>query len=418
MMKIIDYGYDCEGVGKQDGKVCFVPFALKEEEIEFSVMKENSSFIKGKLTKIISPSEKRISAPCKYFGKCGGCALQNVNLEKENEIKTQIARTHFKKIGYNGEINLNWQNDYAYRNKIKLFCGKDGLGLKEIESNTVVPIDKCLIANDRINECIKFCQDFVKAKNLQEEIDTLLIRSEGDDLLLHFTFKRDVDVDFQGLQIMLGAGSGIYKSIIGGQPVHVLGAKFLHEQIFGVNISYRVNTFKQVNDKVALALYDKVVKIIKGNEVINAYSGAGLLTAIIAKQGKKCIGIEIGDSEHEDAEKLKIENGLNKMINFHGDCNDVLPKVISKSTSTVIIDPARKGCDAEVMKVINQSNAERVIYISCNIPSQVRDIKFLDKYEIATVELYNMFPKTAKVECLVILNKKTSKSCKKKLNEL
>ena len=53
MMKIIDYGYDCEGVGKQDGKVCFVPFALKEEEIEFSVMKENSSFIKGKLTKII-----------------------------------------------------------------------------------------------------------------------------------------------------------------------------------------------------------------------------------------------------------------------------------------------------------------------------------------------------------------------------
>ncbi len=417
-MKIIDYGYDCEGVGKENGKVCFVPFALKDEEVDFLKVKESSSFIKGKLTKVVLPSEKRIAPPCKYFGKCGGCALQNVNLEEEKDIKTQIARSHFKKIGYTGKISMFSENEYSYRNKIKLFCGKDGLGLKEGESNNIVRIDKCLIVNERINECISFCQDFVKAKSLQNEIETLLIRSEGDDLLLNFTFNREIEVDFQGLQIMLGAGSGIYKTLLGGQPVHMIGAKALHEKVLGVDISYRINTFKQVNDQVALSLYNKVVKSVKGNEVVNAYSGAGLLTAIIAKQGKKCKGIEIGDSEHEDAEKLKTENGLNKMLNFHGDCKELLPKVISKFTNTIIVDPARKGCDSEVMKAINASNAERVIYISCDIASQVRDLKFLDKYEIASVELYNMFPRTAKSECLVILNKRQAKSCKKEANEL
>ena len=407
---INDYGYNCEGVGRVNGKVCFLPFALKGEEVEFDIEKETSSFINGKLKKVMRTSEKRIAAPCKYFGKCGGCALQNVELEEENKIKKEIAAGHFKKIGFKGEIGLVSVNDYFYRNKIKLFCNKNGLGLKKNDSAQIVNIDKCLIASERINEVISFCQDFIKAKQLEDKLENLIIRSEGENVLVHFAFKEKVDVDFQGLQIMLGAGSGIYYSFYGFAPMHALGAEELSETIGGVKISYNVSSFKQVNDAVMKKLYEDALSKVKGRNVINAYSGAGLLTALVAKKGIICSGIELGESEHEDAQRLKSDNGLSKMQNYHGDCKDILPKVITKDTSTIILDPSRKGCESEIMKRINESQVERVIYISCEVPTQTRDLKLLSNYKIQSVCLYNMFPRTAKVECLVVLDKKSAKS--------
>ena len=101
---------------------------------------------------------------------------------------------------------------------------------------------------------------------------------------------------------------------------------------------------------------------------------------------------------------------LSKMQNYHGDCKDILPKVITKDTSTIILDPSRKGCESEIMKRINESQVERVIYISCEVPTQTRDLKLLSNYKIQSVCLYNMFPRTAKVECLVVLDKKSAKS--------
>lgn len=413
--KIIDYGYNCEGVGKTNGKVCFVPFALKDEEVEFEKTKETSSFIKGKLEKVLQASDKRIQAPCKYFGKCGGCMLQNIHLEEENEIKKSVIASHFSKLGYTGKIIVVSKNDYFYRNKIKLFCGSEGLGLKEMETDNIVPIDRCIICSKRINECILHCQNFVKAQGLEKNIENVIIRSEGEDALILFDFKSDVETNFQGLQIILGKGSGIYKSVAGGQPVHILGEKNLKENFLGVDISYSPSSFKQVNDLVAKKLYEDVIRSVKGNEVVNAYSGAGLLTALIAKSGKKCSGIEIGKSEHNDAEKLKATNHISKMINYRGDCCDMMGKVVTDFTSTIIVDPARRGCDSEVMKVINESKAERVIYISCDPATQVRDLKLLSNFEIVSIALYNMFPCTGRSECLVILdNKKLAKKLQEK----
>lgn len=414
--KIIDYGYNCEGVGKYDGKVVFVPFSLKGEEVEFLPAKVTSSFIKAKLVSVTNPSPKRINPPCKYFGRCGGCKLQNIGLADEMSIKQEIAEKHFAKLGYSGAIECIAINDYFYRNKIKLFCDKNGLGLKEAASNNIVSIDSCIISNNRINEIINCCQTFIKAQKLENKLDTLLIRTEGQHALIHFNFKEKFDLDFQGLQIMLGSGSGIFCSIKGGQPKHIIGAETLAENLFGIKINYSVSTFKQVNDQVAQNLYQKVLDNILGDEVINAYSGAGLLTAIIAKQGKKCIGIEIGESEHQDAQKLKEENNLKKMLNFKGDCGKILPQIITKSISTIIVDPARAGCDEAVINAINSSNARRVIYISCNIPTQVRDLQKLSNYNISSISIFNMFPKTAKVESLVILDKKKlSKNLQEKL---
>ena len=95
--KIKDYGYDGEGVGKVDGKVCFIPFTIKGETVEFDIVKENSTFIKGKLSKVIEKASERSLPRCGYFGRCGGCAYQHLSYEDELDIKKTLLLRQLKK---------------------------------------------------------------------------------------------------------------------------------------------------------------------------------------------------------------------------------------------------------------------------------------------------------------------------------
>ena len=147
---IFDYGYDGEGVGKIDDKICFVPFSLKGEKVEVAKIKETSSFVKAKIQKVITKSDLRDVPPCPYFEKCGGCAYQHTSYQNELEIKKELLSRQLKKIGYNGVIEVISGEEYGYRNKVKLFCQSGKIGFKERQTNSVCDIEKCLLAKNEI----------------------------------------------------------------------------------------------------------------------------------------------------------------------------------------------------------------------------------------------------------------------------
>ena len=105
---------------------------------------------------------------------------------------------------------------------------------------------------------------------------------------------------------------------------------------------------------------------------------------------------------------MKLRNNLNKLFNFHGDCKELLPQIVSEYTQTIVLDPPRIGCDKKVIEVINSSKVKRVIYISCNPATLVRDIQRMDKYELKKIKLFDMFPETSSMECLAVLEEKNS----------
>ena len=90
--EITGYGYDGEGVCRLDGKVCFLPFALKGERVKFKLTKENSSFCRGEVLSVVKKSDLRVDAPCPYYGKCGGCTFQHTGHENELNIKTETLK--------------------------------------------------------------------------------------------------------------------------------------------------------------------------------------------------------------------------------------------------------------------------------------------------------------------------------------
>ncbi len=405
-IKIIDYGHSGEGVGKSQGKVCFVPFALKDEEIQGEITSNTSKFCRVCLTKIIKKSPLRLEPPCPYFEKCGGCAFQNLKYKDEIDVKLYMLKNQLKKVGFNGDIDVFLSpNEYGYRNKIKLFCCGNDLALNKIGSQQLVPIKHCLIAEDRINKAIESVQTFIYAKNLGKSLENVYIRCQNDEIIVWFKFARKVNVQFNGLQIMLGAKAGIYSSVGKSELQHISGIEYLSAKEFDLDCKFLPNAFHQVNNKVSEELYREVLSSVVGDIVINAYSGAGVLSGIIAKSGKTVYGIELGASEHQSAEKLKEENKLNKLFNIKGDCAKVLPNLISTDLQTLVVDPPRAGLDKKVCEAVNASNIKRIIYISCDSATLVRDIARLNNYKIKKIKLFDMFPKTSSKETLCILEK-------------
>ncbi len=401
---IIDYGYDGEGVGRVDGKVCFVPFTIKGEDVTFEVTKNKKSFYQGRLKEVLKGSDLRIKPPCKYFGRCGGCRYQHLPYDEELKIKAELLKRQLGKVGFEGDIEVvPTELEYQYRNKIKLFVGEGKVGLKYLASNKICDVKECKICEDLICEAIKYISNFVKGNDLYKKIVNIILRQEGDGCLVNFIVNDYYEINYQGLQLLLGEKYGIYQTY---QNIsrHICGKEFLEASEFGLNCKYSPQSFHQVNGNVCQKMYSEVLGYVRG-KTLNCYSGNGVLSGIIAKGiNDKVVGIEIGKAEHQEAERLKEENKLYNLVNINGDCDEVV-KNNKEKFNTIIVDPPRNGLSEVMCENLLNKSAQRLIYISCNSATLVRDLGRIKAYKIKKAYLFDMFARTGEYEVMVFLKK-------------
>ena len=404
LTEIIDYGYDGEGVGKLDGKICFIPYTIKGEKVLFDIVKTTKSYCQGRLKDIVIKSSIRQRATCKYFGECGGCRYQHLPYEEELKIKTYILQKQLSKIGYTGAIKIiSSDRPYGYRNKLKLFVENNKIGLKRLASNQICEISECKICNKLISNAILIIKDFLKTNDLFNEIYQIIFRQEEKCCLINFYVYHYNKIDYSSLQKALGDSYGIFQTY-NNRTIHICGLKSLDIVEFGLQCKFSPNSFHQVNDSVCKKLYATALKYVKGS-VLNCYSGNGVLSGIIAKNTKqKVVGIELGKSEHIEAERLKEENNLVNLSNIKGNCDSVI-KRIKQSFDTIIVDPPRNGMSKIMCNELSKMNISNLIYISCNCATFVRDYQRLKNFKLKTVFLYDMFARTGEYEILSILEK-------------
>ncbi|MBQ8792398.1 MAG: hypothetical protein IJZ62_02135, partial [Clostridia bacterium] len=290
----------------------------------------------------------------------------------------------------------------------KLFVSEVGsLYLKRRKSNGQCHIEECLLVGDKINHAIGVINKFLENSGHKKDYSEVVIRQEGETVLVNFYRTTREEINYQGLYLILGTNFGIFETFK-GKTSHRIGQKSLKCEEFGLQCEFSPRTFHQVNDYIGENLYQNVINNITGKNVLNCYSGAGVLSGVIAKQDKRVVGVELGEEEHFDAEKLKEDNGLFYLSNVQGDCSEVLPK-LSEKFDTLVVDPPRGGMDERVVNAINQLEYKRLIYISCNSATLVRDLSRLKGLTIWKVTLFDMFPRTGEYETLVILDKKQTK---------
>ena len=143
--------------------------------------------------------------------------------------------------------------------------------------------------------------------------------------------------------------------------IALIGYEFIEKEMCGIRYCHKPMAFCQINDDIATKLYDYVNSEVGGNIVLNAYSGAGLLSAILAKSAKKVYGIELNKSAHLVAEKLKEENRARNLTNICGKCEEQIE--ILHTVDTLVLDPPRAGCDEKFVSAIAKNNIQKIKFL-------------------------------------------------------
>lgn len=441
-LKIDKLGMNGEGVARPNAhnesggenkdlqKVTFVDFALPDELVEAEIETEKSKFCTAKLNQVISASVDRVNPPCPYFTRCGGCNLQHLKYNKQLEFKTNLVKETLQKVG---GLDLDvlpcvGSSEYGYRNKAVFPLSKN-VGMFELGSHNIVDIDKCLLMNDKINQTLSIVREWISENNIKTfDFNTykgllkyLVVRSVGSQTLvcLVSTGKEIKYLDKLVQKLNELGEFGLYINInnqhnsiiLGREYVHIAGIKAIELDEFGIKYDIDVASFLQVNNDIKTKLYSEVISNIDGGIVIDAYAGAGLLSATLAKSASKVYSVEIVPEASDKARQLVKANSITNMEVINGDCTKIVPSLIRKIQNeskgikcSVVLDPAHVGCSPQVIESVK--TADQIIYIACNPIALAKDLKVLQNtHQIVKIEPYDMFPQTKHIETLAILQR-------------
>ena len=460
-------GASGEGIIRHEGVTFFVPACLPGEKVRFHVLKIKNNIGYGKLEEVLTPAEERVRAKCPVFLRCGGCALQHMDYAAQLSHKATVVQETLRKIGgiqITVPSAIKSDFPYGYRNKLQMPIGvnQEGqtvVGFYAERSHRIVPVSSCAIHPEWSEKLISIISRYAtecNVKGYDEEKKTgslrhIVAREIGGKFIFTLvSAKRQIPnvahlvhlllEEFREFSLYLNFNDSDTNVILGKEFQLVHGSGFFEAEEQGIRYEAGPVTFLQVNENVRSKLYKDAVKSVTGEGdevVIDAYSGGGLLTAMLAKKAKRVYGIELEEEAVRCADALKEKNGLLNMTNICGKVEEKLPSVLEKEKGEkvrLILDPPRAGIARSVVKALLESGIPTLTLISCNPATLARDLGILTGrlieneggelvknpayaelvngetlsgyYEIKRIQPYDMFPQTKHVETVVCLTRK------------
>lgn len=388
IVKLDDFG---RGICFVNDKVTFVPNTLPGDIVDIKIIKENKKYNEAILLDLVKPSSERIDAPCPFYGICGGCTLQTLSYEKGINYKKEKVINYFKKMGISiaPKVIVNDMH-YNYRNKITLKVVNGIVGYYKLNSHSVVEVNKCLLAEEGINDVISIvCGMGI----INGEV---IIRSNYKSEILIIINSKD--------KINITNISNNIKGIILNDEV-IYGNDYFYEEINNIKYKVSYKAFFQVNRNVASKMFKLVEDFVNDKDcVLDLYSGVGTLGLSASKKAKNVLGVEINKDAVKDSNENAVINNLNNAKFIYSDASNI--KNIDVSFNKLIVDPPRAGLSTEVIEFINKKLPDEIMYISCDYHTQARDLNLLNNYEIVDSYVCDLFSYTYHVECICFLKKK------------
>ena len=390
-VKIIDLDHKGNGIARVDNKIVFIPKTINGDVVDIDIVKNHRKYDDGRINKIITGSDNRVLSKCPYYNVCGGCNISNLNYNKQLEYKRNKIINIFKRyldMDIEPEI-ISSDNRYEYRNKITYKCKDSKLGLVSID-NDVINIDRCCLVSDRVNKLYEsICKEDLS------KISKVIIKECDNGLILSL----DGDINIDNIKDMCLSIYVNNKCIFKKEDGYI--------NIGDIKYKVSLDSFFQVNTNNISRLYDVILKygdFSLSDRVIDLYCGVGSISLYVSRYVGSILGIEIIEDAILDA---KDNAKLNNISNAKFICGDV-SKLFDESVygNKIIVDPPRTGLDNNTIDVLNKIDVDKLIYVSCDPMTLVRDLKKLDKYIVEDVSLVDMFPQTHHVECVVLLSRK------------
>ena len=359
-LTIDDIAFGGEGVGRIGDFVVFVPFVMVGETVEAEITEVKKNFARAKLLRVETASPERVTPQCDYFGKCGGCQYQHMAYEAQLRMKRKQIVDLFERVGkISGEVVgavIPSPMSYAYRNRIMVRSQwnkpeqKLNIGFVRGDCGLVEDIEKCAIAEPELNEQLAQVRAHPPPKGGIKVV--LRVQPENWELPPDSFFQNN----FSLLPALVETARGFLRA---GGAKH-LADLYCGVGFFGIELADSVETFTGVE-------YDQ--RAIRAAE--------------------------------KNARVRNIQNG--RFI--PGKVEDALPGLLREmraEETAVLIDPPRKGCGAEILKLLRETRPRQVIYVSCHPATMARDLNILQAenvFKLLHVQPLDMFPQTQHVEC-------------------
>ncbi len=445
IVDIIDNGFEGEGIAKIDNFTIFIKGAIKGEKVKILILKVNSSYAFAKILEIINPSEYRCEEDCSSYKRCGGCDLRHIKYEKTLEIKRNMVQSLVNKTLINKvkvKDTIGMEEPFNYRNKAQYPIGLNKerepiFGVYANRTHDIINTNNCKIQTKISEEIAQYIITFIKENNIQvyneknntgvfrhiivkvgmatKQIMCILVVNEEN-------VKKEKEL-IQGLKEKFSEIKTIVKNInnkntnviLGNKNIILYGDGYIEDKLGGYTFKISPMSFYQINPIQTEKLYNLAIKRaeLTGNEtILDLYCGIGTIGIFASKHVGRVYGIEIIPQAIKDAKENAEINNIKNAEFMVGDVEIALSKLIQERRivpEVVFVDPPRKGLDNTTMQNLLKAEPQKIIYISCNPATLLRDLKiFEEKYEIKDITPLDMFPWTKHVECCSVLYLKDS----------
>ena len=454
-VKITDMGTDGEGIGHLEdsdalsgnGYTLFVKDAVLGDTVRAKVVKPKKGYAFARLEEVLEPSPDRVEPVCGYARQCGGCQLQAVSYEKQLAFKDRKVKNNLIRIGGFApdfveeimEAPIGMEHPFHYRNKAQFPVGTDKngrliAGFYAGRTHTIIENRDCALGVAENKIVLDIVLDFCTEKKIPAYDETT-----GKGLLRHVLIRKGFSTGQIMVCLILNGSSFAAEQeladrlfekvpgmtsfsvnsntertnvIMGSKTRTIRGKDRIEDTIGGLVFTISPQSFYQVNPVQTENIYSQALSYagLTGNETVwDLYCGIGTIGMVAAKTVKEVIGVELNGEAVRDAKVNAHLNNMNNIRFVEGDAGVFLEGMADReeTVDVVFMDPPRSGSSEAFLQSLLVIRPKKIVYISCEPQTQVRDLQALKKdYKIEAIQPVDMFPMTEKIETVVLLTRK------------
>ena len=456
------------GLAHLGGITVFIADSIPDQKVEITITKDKGSYAEAKVRQVLKKSKDEVMPKCSHCHDCGGCVWQNLPYNKQIAYKEEIVREtleHLTPADEKVRAQLPGRvlkiipspQVFHYRNKLELSFGFANMRTEEVNGKrtyideeptigfhqpgqwaTVLPITECHLYDEQLPSLLSDVRAFLKTTKLpvfnpkthKGLLRNLLLRRgiNTDEHMIAFIVKarkRELEPLFQYF-MRFGGRSGLKSLLvienlgINEKPEHpkvhsLVGEPYIKERLFDLEFEISPFSFFQTNTVGAEKLYQAIAQaadLSPRDTVLDAYCGMGTIGQYLSRFCEKVVGIESHPTAIEDALKSSGKNRIGNISFYKGRVEQVLETQLKPGGkykfSVVVVDPPRAGLHPKACDAIIGHDPKKIVYVSCNTATFARDLgEFLKKgYELRSVQPVDMFPHTAHIETVSVLQKK------------
>lgn len=420
--------YGGDGLSHADGNTVFVPFVLPGEQIKAETVSRKKKLVWAKPVEIGKAHAGRIKPFCPHFGVCGGCHYQHADYDQQVKLKIDILRETLSRMGavsWSGEIKVHTAEPVHYRNRAQWavrHANPRALGYFVPRSNAIMPVDRCDILSPALADTFFRMQELTRGGSLPEEVLEIeaFVDSTDTKVALNVAFKHFGAPVAQLTKLFRDALPSLESLLLLDEKTNrfeLSGPGCLIQQAGGYEFRVSHLSFFQVNRFLIEDLLNAVIAGAAGDSALDLYAGVGFFTLPLAKTFRRVVSVDANLSAtrnlRENAEKAGVA-----VVSQTEHTEDYL-KNSSEKPGFVVLDPPRAGLGQSAAQKLADLGPTEIVYLSCDPSTLARDLAVLlptprkptelpeakSKYEIVSVDFFDLFPQTFHIETLVRLRR-------------